>query len=169
MNAKLESIISAAKQSWQSEQASGKIRINVTLDTSSQARGAEETIAKLKQAVADKRLVADIGITGSWGFCWMEPCVAVRTAAGTHTVLYGNVTPDRVDELVEAVAAGRDLPELALGVIEGNPLPDIGLLSDHPFMQGQVRRVMANIGIIDPENIDHYIAQGGYEGFGKAL
>lgn len=169
MNAKLESIISAAKQAWKDEQASGRVRINVTLDTSSQARGAEETIAKLKQAVADKRIVADIGITGSWGFCWMEPCVTVRTAAGTHTVLYGNVTPDRVDELVEAVAAGRDIPELALGVIEGNALPEIPLLSDHPFMQGQVRRVMANIGITDPENIDHYIANGGYEGFGKAL
>lgn len=169
MNAKLESIISAAKQAWKDEQASGRVRINVTLDTSSQARGAEETIAKLKQAVADKRIVADVGITGSWGFCWMEPCVTVRTAAGTHTVLYGNITPDRVDELVEAVAAGRDIPELALGVIEGNPLPDIPLLSDHPFMQGQVRRVMANIGITDPENIDHYIANGGYEGFGKAL
>jgi NADH-quinone oxidoreductase subunit F len=169
MNAKLESIISAAKQSWKEEQASGKVRINVTHDTSSLARGAEETIEKLKQAVADRRLVADIGITGSWGFCWMEPCVTVRTAAGTHSVLYGNITPDRVDELIEAVAAGRDLPELALGVIEGNPLPDIPLLSDHPFMQGQVRRVMANIGIIDPENIDHYIAHGGYEGFGKAL
>lgn len=169
MNAKLESIIAAAKDSWRAEQASGKVRINVTLDTSSQARGAEETIARLNRAVADKRLVADIGITGSWGFCWMEPCVTVRTAAGTHTVLYGNITPDRVDELIEAVAAGRDLPELALGVIEGNPLPDIPLLSDHPFMQGQVRRVMANIGITDPENIDHYITHGGYEGFGKAL
>lgn len=169
MNAKLESMISAAKQSWKDEQSSGKVRINVTLDTSSQARGADETIAKLKQAVADRTLVADIGITGSWGFCWMEPCVTVRTAAGTHTVLYGNVTPDRVDELIEAVSAGRDIPELALGVIEGNPLPEIPLLSDHPFMQGQVRRVMANIGLIDPENIDHYLANDGYAGFGKAL
>lgn len=169
MNARLEALISSAKQSWASEQASGRVRINVTLDTSSQAKGAATVIEKLQAAVAAKKLVADVGITGSWGFCWMEPCVTVRTAAGTQTVLYGNVTPERVDELIEKVAAGQDMPEVALGVVEGNPTADIPLLSDHPFMQGQVRRLMANLGITDPENIDHYLAHGGYEGFGKSL
>jgi len=169
MTPRLESLISAAKTSWATAQASGRIRINVTLDTSSIARGAEETIAALNAAVESKRLVADIGITGSWGFCWIEPCVTVRTAAGTHTILYGNITPDRVEEFIENVAAGRDMPDLALGVIEGNPTAEIPLLSDHPFMQGQVRRLMANIGVIDPENIDDYLANDGYAGFGKAL
>ena len=169
MNSRLESLISSAKQSWASEQASGRVRINVTLDTSSKAKGAGEVLQKLRDAVEAKKLVADVRITGSWGFCWMEPCVTVRTAAGTQTVLYANVTPDRVDELIEKVAAGQDMPELALGVVEGNPTADIPLLSDHPFMKGQVRRLMANLGITDPENIDHYLAHGGYEGFGKAL
>ena len=169
MNSRLASLISSAKQSWASEQASGRVRINVTLDTSSKAKGAGEVLQKLRDAVEAKKLVADVGITGSWGFCWMEPCVTVRTAAGTQTVLYANVTPDRVDELIEKVAAGQDMPELALGVVEGNPTADIPLLSDHPFMKGQVRRLMANLGITDPENIDHYLAHGGYEGFGKAL
>ncbi|MGE3074192.1 MAG: NADH-ubiquinone oxidoreductase-F iron-sulfur binding region domain-containing protein [Dehalococcoidia bacterium] len=169
MNTKLESIISASKAAWAEEQASGRIRIRVTLDTSSLARAADETIAKINAAVESKKLVADVGITGSWGFCWMEPCVTVRSAAGTQTVLYGNITPDRVDEFIENVAAGKDMPEWALGVVEGNPTTEIPLLSDHPFMQGQVRRLMANIGVIDPENIDHYIANDGYAGFGKAL
>ncbi|MEO8538425.1 MAG: NADH-ubiquinone oxidoreductase-F iron-sulfur binding region domain-containing protein [bacterium] len=169
MNTRLESIIADAKKSWQSEQASGRISIRVTRDTSSLARGADETIAALRTAVDAKRLVADIGVTGSWGFCWMEPCVTVRSAAGTHTILYGNVTEDRVDEFVEAIAAGRDFPELALGVVEGNATADIPLLTDHKFMQGQVRRLMANIGTTDPENIDHYLAHDGYAGFGKAL
>ena len=169
MNTRLESIISAAKSSWAAEQASGRIRITVTRDTSSLARGADETIARLNAAVESKKLVADVGITGSWGFCWMEPCVTVRSAAGTHTILYGNVTPDRVEEFIDVVASGKDMPELALGVVEGNPTAEIPLLSDHPFMKGQVRRVMANIGRIDPENIDHYLANDGYAGFGKAL
>lgn len=169
MNAQLESIIAEAKRGWQNEQASGRIRIRVTRDTSSLACGADETIAKLNAAVEAKKLTADIGTTGSWGFCWMEPCVTVRSAAGTHTVLYGNVTEDRVDEFVEAIAAGRDFPELAIGVVEGNPTAGIPLLSDHPFMKGQVKRLMANIGTTDPESIDHYLAHDGYAGFGKAL
>ena len=115
MNTRLESIIAAAKQSWNAEQASGRIRINVTLDTSSRARGADQVLENLRAAVEEKRIVADIGVTGSWGFCWMEPCVTVRTAAGTQTVLYGNVTPDRVDELIAKAAAGQDLREMARG------------------------------------------------------
>lgn len=169
MNPGLESIISASKKAWADEIASGRIRITVTRDTSSLAREADETIAALRAAVESKRLVADVAVTGSWGFCWAEPCVSVRSAAGTQTVLYGNVTPDRVDEFIAAVAAGRDLPELALGVVEGNPTAEIDLLENHPFMKGQVRRLMANIGRTDPENIDHYIAHDGYAGFGKAL
>jgi NADH-quinone oxidoreductase subunit F len=169
VNARIESLVSTAKQAWAAEQATGRVRINVTLDTSSKAKGAGEVMARLRAAVDAKTLVADVGITGSWGFCWMEPCLTVRTAAGTQTVLYANVTPDRVEELIAKVAAGHDMPELALGVVEGNPTADIPLLSDHPFMKGQVRRLMANLGITDPENIDHYLAHGGYEGFGKAL
>jgi NADH-quinone oxidoreductase subunit F len=169
MNARLQKLIADARAAWQAEQASGRVRIRVTLDTSSIARGAEETLARLREAAASRKIDADVGITGSWGFCWLEPCVSVRSAAGTHAVLYGNVTPDRVDELIEAIAAGRALPSLALGVIEGNATPEIPLLEDHPFMKGQVRRLMANLGRTDPENIDHYLAHGGYEGFGKAL
>lgn len=169
MNAKLEALIADAKKAWQAEQASGRMRITVTHDTSSLARGADETIAKLNEAVAARKLTADVAITGSWGFCWMEPCVSVRSAAGTHTILYGNITPDRVDEFIEGLAAGNDMPRLALGVVEGNPTAEIPLLNEHPFMQGQVRRVMANLGKIDPENIDHYLANDGYAGFGKAM
>lgn len=169
MNAKLESLLSSARSAWQAEQASGRMRINVTLDTSSIARGAEETLAKLRAAAGSRTLTADVGVTGSWGFCWMEPCVTVRSAAGTHTVLYANVTPDRVDEFIARVADGKDVPELALGVIEGNATPEIPLLSDHPFMQGQTRRLMANSGRTDPVSLTHYMANGGYEGFGKAL
>lgn len=170
MNAQLETIIANGKQAWAAEQASGKIRLNVTLDTSSVAQGAGETLEALKAGIAEQGLKAEVGITGSWGFCWVEPCVTVRNASGTETVLYANVTPDRVPEFLDRVVAqGGHMPELALGVVEGTSTAEIGLLSDHPFMRGQVRRLMANIGTIDPENIDHYIALDGYAGFGKAL
>jgi NADH:ubiquinone oxidoreductase subunit F (NADH-binding) len=42
-------------------------------------------------------------------------------------------------------------------------------LESLPFWQGQVRRLMANCGVTDPQSIDHYIANGGYEGLTKAL
>ena len=170
MNARLLALTSDAKAAWASEQASGRVRINVCLDTSSIARGAEATIAAMRAAISANNLNAEVGIIGSWGFCWMEPTVTVRTAAGTRTVLYANVTADRVDAFLQKVVTeGVDVPELALGVVEGLASAEIPLLTDHPFMKGQIRRVMENCGRIDPENIDHYIANHGYEGFGKAL
>ncbi len=170
MNIQLVSIIADAKNAWDAAKYDGRVHLNVTLDTSSLARGAQETFDALSTAIESRRLNAVVNRTGSWGFNWMEPCIAVRSAAGTRTVLYANVTPDRVDELLEAcVVEGRDLPELALGVVEGNPTPEIALLADHPFMRGQTRRLMAKMGAIDPENIDHYIALGGYDGLSKAL
>jgi NADH-quinone oxidoreductase subunit F len=170
MNAQLEWMIAAAKQVWGAERSSGKVRLTVVLDASSVARGAEETIAAMRDAIERKHLNAEVAIAGSWGFCWMEPCISVRNASGTETVLYANITPDRVERFLEAVVIqGKHVPEWALGIVEGNPTADIPALADHPFMKGQTRRLMANIGTTDPENIDHYLAHDGYVGFGKAL
>jgi NADH-quinone oxidoreductase subunit F len=170
MNAQLQALIETGKKRWTEERASGRPRINVCVDTSSLARGAEETVERLREVAEKANTKVDIGITGSWGFCWLEPTVTVRTAAGTRTVLYGEITPDRVEEFFQKVVLeGQDIPEWALGVVEGNPTPEIPLLSEHPFMVGQVRRLMERSGTIDPGNIDHYLAHGGYEGFGKAL
>ncbi|MBI2767378.1 MAG: NADH-quinone oxidoreductase subunit F [Chloroflexi bacterium] len=170
MNARLQSMIDAARREWDESRVSGREQINVCMDTSSVARGANETLAALKTSAQRLGLKIDIGVTGTWGFCWMEPTVTVRSAAGTRTVLYANVTADRVEEFLQTtIVEQRDMAELALGVVEGNSTPEVPLLSDHPFMKGQIRRVMANIGLIDPENIDHYLANSGYEGFGKAL
>jgi NADH-quinone oxidoreductase subunit F len=170
MNVQLESILVKARQSWSDFQTNGKPKVRVTIDTSSNARGAQETLEAIRAESARLNLDADIEISGSWGFCWMEPTVSVRTGAGTRTVLYANVTADRVPEFLQrTLVEGGDMPELALGVVEGNPTPEIPLLTDHPFMKGQVRRLMANLGAIDPEDITGYLAHGGYEGLAKAL
>ncbi len=170
MNRTLENLILDAKNAWDAERSSGREMIGVCIDTSSIARGAEETLAKIREVTAAKNLNVDIRVVGSWGFNWVEPTVWVRSAAGTHAVLYGNVTEDRVEDFIQrAVVDGGVVPELALGVIEGNPLDGVALIENHPWMQGQVRRLMANTGLIDPCNIDHYMANAGYEGFGKAL
>ncbi len=170
MNPSLQLLIDDAKRDWDATHHDGKVHITVALDTSSIARGAEETLGALRSAAANPALNLEVGISGSWGFNWMEPTLTVRSAGGTRTVLYANVTADRVPELLErCVQESGDLPELALGVVEGNATDAIPLLGDHHFMRGQVRRLMANTGFIDPENIDHYLARGGYEGLGRAL
>ncbi len=170
MNATLDGLISSAEQAWAERQHDGKTHVTVVVDTSSLARGARETLAALKEAEANPANGMVVHITGSWGFCWMDPCVTVRSAAGTRTVLYHDITADLVPDLVErCVTNGGDWPEMALGVVDGTATPEIPLLSDHPFMQGQVRRLMKNTGTTDPESIDDYLSQGGYSGLLRAL
>ncbi|MFN0095803.1 MAG: NADH-ubiquinone oxidoreductase-F iron-sulfur binding region domain-containing protein [Dehalococcoidia bacterium] len=168
-NSTLRDIILDAKNAWAAERGSGKIIITVSIDTSSIARRAEDTFAALRERVAARRLDVAVGITGSWGLNWMEPTLTVRSAAGTLTVLYGNITADRVDELLDrCVVAGDVWPQMAIGTVEGLH-PDVAPLAEHQFMRGQVRRLMRRMGTIDPENINHYLADGGYEGLGRAL
>ena len=170
MNDRFTAIASEARERWEAARAGGREQINLCLDTSSLARGGAETLAALREAIAAKGLNADVTTTGSWGFCWLEPTLSVRSAAGTRTVLYHSVTPARVEEFVQTVLVeAGELPELALGVVEGAPSDQIAPLEDHPYMRGQVRRLMANCGQIDPENIDHALANGAYEGFVQAL
>ncbi|MEX2080567.1 MAG: NADH-quinone oxidoreductase subunit F, partial [Dehalococcoidia bacterium] len=169
MNARLGELISAAERRRDERRGDGRVHFGVVIDTSSRARGADATLGALRMAAGgDSRM--DVTATGSWGFCWMEPCVSVRSAAGTRTVLYHDITDDRVPELVQrCVVDGGDWPEMALGVVEGTATPEIPLLTEHPFMAGQVRRLMANTGAIDPGEIDDYLARGGYAGLAKAI
>ncbi len=170
MSTPLEAQREQATKDWESGLRSGRARIAVVHDTSSLARGAGATIEALRAEVARRELKADIVTTGSWGFCWMEPTLSVRTADGSRTVLYGNVTADLVPDFVQKVLVdGHDDPELAVGLVEGESPDGVPDLADHQFMQGQVRRLMANLGTTDPENIDHYLAHGGYEGFERSL
>lgn len=170
MNARLDALVDGAKQDMAARLADGRVHINVCVDTSSLAQGVEASLTALRDGIAERRLNASVGITGTWGFCWMEPTMTVRSADGSRTVLYGNVTADLVPEFLECVVAGGGvMPSLAIGVVEGEPTAEVDMLANHPFMKGQVRRIMADIGRIDPESIDEYLAADGYVGFGKAL
>src|SRR5262245_62991671 len=122
MNTRLEELIEAAKSNWTAFLNNGRPKVAVVLDTSSIAGGAEATLEALRAEFATRNLAVDVLATGSWGFCWMEPTLTVRSAAGTRTVLYANVTADRVPELVEkTIVQAGDLPELALGLVGGGP------------------------------------------------
>jgi hypothetical protein len=92
MNARLQSMIDDAKRAWTEQRSSGREQVTVSIDTSSLARGADETLAAIRAQAAAMNLKVDVGITGTWGMNWLEPTVTVRSAAGTRTVLYGNVT-----------------------------------------------------------------------------
>jgi len=89
---------------------------------------------------------------------------------GRPQIIYGNVQPEVATQLIADYVANDDLrPDLALGYIGDGKIDGIPNLFDLPVLKPQVRLILRNCGLIDPENIDHYIANGGYSGLVKAL
>ena len=161
-------IRAAAEKAWTPFAEPGRALIRVQDATGSRSAGAAETLTTLREAIKARVVDADVMVTGCMGLCYAEPVVQVLRP-GEPSVYYQNVTADKVTSLLDAVAGGRVAAALALAVDANDGMGDIPPLSALPFWRGQVRRLMENCGVINPEQIDHYIARGGYEGLAKAL
>ncbi len=159
----------AAEEAWRPIAEPQRPLIKVGLTTCSRVVGAGETLDALRRELAARGLDADVMVTGCWGLCYTEPIVEVQRPGGPP-VLYHRLTADKVPALVDqAVASDGIARDYALAVVAGEAHQGVPPLRSLEFFAGQVRRLMANCGVIDPENIDHYIARGGYEGLAKAL
>ena len=105
--------------------------------------------------------------TGCFGLCALGPVVIIYPD-GTF---YSRVTPEDVDEIVtEHLLKGRPVERLVYrdtGKTE-EILKNVSL-NDTAFYKSQNRVVLRNCGVIDPENIDEYIAMDGYAALGKVL
>jgi NADH:ubiquinone oxidoreductase subunit F (NADH-binding) len=133
-------------------------RIDLAWDTSSLAAGARETREALERAAEQRCAAVDLGRTTGYGLQWLQPLAQITWPDGT-TVLYGPVTPERVPELLdEATGLVGAASELAIGVLAGSR-PGVPPIEQHPFLQHeQGRRLLANVALIDPERIEHYVA-----------
>ena len=102
--------------------------------------------------------------TGCRGFCAMGPVLIIYPEG----IFYCQVRTEDVPELVEeTLVKGRVVERLAYKEPEEHrALPHY---KDIPFYEKQQRIALRNCGLIDPERIEEYIAQGGYEGLAKAL
>jgi (2Fe-2S) ferredoxin len=141
--------------------------IKVGMSTCGLAAGAEPVFQAAKQDCA--RLPGwRVTRTGCAGMCSMEPLVEMRLP-GQAPVLYGSVTPELVRAIVSEAAGKGTLPTSH----RVPSLAEIARSADDPVAgkggPRQYRVVLRNCGVIDPENIDEYIARGGYQAVKKVL
>ena len=140
----------------------GKTKILVGLGACGIAAGARRTMASLAEGIAARGLDVELGISGCMGMCFREPLVEVRRPDG-HLEVYMELTAERVPRLLEeAIQEGKVIKEW-LARSEDMACPD------DSFFAKQRRIVLRNCGIINPENIDDYLARGGYQALGKVL
>ncbi|MGE5560846.1 MAG: NADH-quinone oxidoreductase subunit NuoF [Chloroflexota bacterium] len=101
--------------------------------------------------------------TGCFGLCDQGPTVVIYPEG----VLYCRVGTDDVPEIVsEHLLKGRTVSRL---LYRGQAPKAVQTVPELSYFKRQVRHVLRNCGVIDPESIDEYIGQGGYRALGKAL
>ena len=128
--------------------------------------GALEVRPALGEEVKRRGLADEIRVveTGSRGFCFMGPIVIVQPEG----ILYCQVQSADVPELVEeTLVKGRIVERLTYK--EPATHQAVPYYKDIPFYGKQMRIVLRNCGLIDPQSIEEYIAVGGYQALGKAL
>jgi len=106
--------------------------------------------------------------TGCFGLCALGPVVIVYPD-GTF---YSRVTVDDVKEIVEEhLLKGRVVERLVYKDTGAEEVVDAAsiALGDTAFYKAQNRVVLRNCGVINPEEIDEYIAMDGYAALGKVL
>ncbi len=161
-----EEITNNAKSEWEAVEKGTHILISAA--TCGRAAGALDVVCAFEKELARHKLEVPIIQVGCTGLCHADPFVAI-SKPGSIRVAYANVAPDSVSRLVEGYIAGDDpCLELALGTVEGGKGETI-FVPELPRFERELRLILRHCGYIDPENIDHYIANGGYAGLSKAL
>jgi NADH:ubiquinone oxidoreductase subunit F (NADH-binding) len=126
--------------------------IKVGMSSCGIAAGAEEVYRALLDFVREKNISVEIKKTGCIGMCHAEPLIEVKIGK-TSSVLYKQVNKDLAINILEnALLNKKSPPDLE---IEENPK--------------QKKIVLRNCGRIDPENIEDYLKNKGYQAIKKTI
>jgi NADH:ubiquinone oxidoreductase subunit F (NADH-binding)/Pyruvate/2-oxoacid:ferredoxin oxidoreductase delta subunit/(2Fe-2S) ferredoxin len=162
----------------------GAIRVNIGMASCGIAAGAQASFEKAAAAFADDGGI-DIQRTGCLGFCEQEPLVEI-IADGKPRVIYRKITANRIIDAIEDYRQGLfekkkwilGQMRKPVGIMEtgnDNPLAQVSpqegipFLEEIPFYSKQVKIALRNCGYINPDDIEEYIARGGYSALLKAL
>ena len=130
--------------------------------------GSAQLIERFEQKIAENGLEKEVKVirTGCFGLCEAGPVVIVYPE-GTF---YSRVKVEDVDEIVsEHLLKGRKVQHLVYSDHATHEQNANKALSDINFYKHQHRIALRNCGVIDPENIDEYLAFDGYKALEKAL
>ncbi len=162
-----QEIKSRAQSRWQELRNNGKPVILVGAATCGRAAGALEVLQALRDEVKKQKLDCTVIEVGCMGHCYAEPLVII-SKPGYPPICYGHVNPVIAEKLIRDFVLGDDpCLEFVLGALEENDL--VPSFQDFPRAGYEEKVILKNCGLIDPEQIDHYIDGGGYAALAKAL
>ncbi|MCE5301182.1 MAG: hypothetical protein LLG37_09985, partial [Spirochaetia bacterium] len=153
--------------------------ISVGMGTCGIGNDADKVYEAFDNSIRSKKATIKLNQTGCFGFCAVEPLVNIYIP-GMPLVILNKVTVKDVPFIVESVSK-RNMPlKKALCKLEewdfltsrisyGKDFLEVPSWDEIPFFKGQKKIVLRDAGIINPADIDEYIAIGGYQALFKAL
>ena len=128
--------------------------------------GSAVIIDEFEKSLKENGLDKEVKVikTGCFGLCALGPVVVVYPEGS----FYSMVKPEDVEEIVtEHLLKGRIVKRLLYDeTVEDDTIKS---LNEVDFYKKQLRIALRNCGVIDPENIEEYIATDGYKALGKVL
>ena len=154
-------------------------RLAVGMGTCGRGNGAEEVYHALNEAIQRSGLDVLLTETGCFGSCFQEPLVNVRLP-GNPLLMLRRVQANDAARILEGLSAKTMPADLLYCKIEewdhitgqvkyGQGNPEIPAWNSIPFFKGQKKIVLRNCGLINPSDIEEYIAVGGYQALYKVL
>lgn len=151
------------------------LRVNIKADTREKhilvCRGTGCTSSKSPEIIENfRKIIDEKGIqnvrviqTGCFGLCAKGPIVIIRP----EDTFYAMVTPEDCREIIEKHIEKGEIVERLLCKDVDNTM--VNRLDELNFYKKQKRIALKNCGIIDPEQIDEYIAFDGYKALEQVL
>jgi len=135
--------------------------IKVGLGSCGLAAGAGEVFTAAQKYVKKQKIKTTVNKTACIGMCFAEPIMEIVTDDGKNYA-YGKVTKDTAAEIIQSFIDNK-IPK------ENLILSDSLEASENENYRKQTRIVLRNCGIINPESLEDYVANEGYNGLAKSL
>lgn len=172
IKAEMENLVLARRESGSHdpevvEKSGYKYQVLVCGGTGCTSSGCKNVVNALRKSVEEYGLQKDVNIvtTGCFGLCALGPIMIVYPEGS----FYSQVQAENIPRIVKEHLVGGNVVKELLYQQTIHEDGSVISLNETDFYRKQLRVALKNCGVIDPENINEYIATGGYQALAKVL
>jgi NADH:ubiquinone oxidoreductase subunit F (NADH-binding)/(2Fe-2S) ferredoxin/Pyruvate/2-oxoacid:ferredoxin oxidoreductase delta subunit len=141
--------------------------IMIGMGTCGLASGAAKVKEAIEAELKKLNIEATIEGTGCIGYCAVEPIVDIKLP-GKDRISYQEITVKDVPRFIKTTLLDKEVYKEKILGSHGKSNGVISL-KQVPFFEHQQKIVLANCGVVNPDSIDAYLANGGFKAFDKVL
>ena len=170
MKSRYEHIKEEAIEQWEALQSSPDPIIYIGMGSCGIASGAGEVCNVVEKNISGLKQKIHLLKVGCIGPCYLEPLLDIKLP-GKRRLCFNNVDANRAEKIINEYIVNGETKLKPLGHLGEQVEEFDGIKSfwSIPMLKNQKRIVLRNCGIVDPEDIKHYIARDGFQGLINAF